>query len=90
MLVRLVELVTWAYNVGVLVYVVSGWFRARWAGRVERGLKPYYEPPLRYLRTWVKPVKWGRMRVDLTPVALILVVVLARWVVLFVLIGSDG
>ncbi len=87
MLVRLVEVVTWAYNVGVLVYVVSTWIRARWASRVERALKPFYEPPLRYLRTWVKPVRWGRMRLDLSPIALILVVVLVRWVVLYVLIG---
>ncbi|HEU5119088.1 MAG TPA: YggT family protein [Isosphaeraceae bacterium] len=87
MLVRLVEVVTWAYNVGVLVYVVSTWIRARWASRVERALKPFYEPPLRYLRSWVKPVRWGKMRMDLSPIALILVVVLVRWVVVYVLIG---
>ncbi len=87
MLVRLVELVTWAYNVGLLLYVGSSWIRARWASRIERGLKPFYEPALNYLRTWVKPVRWGRSRLDLSPVVLILLVVLTRWVILYVLIG---
>lgn len=87
MIIRLVELATWAYNVGVLVYVVSTWIRARWASKLERALKPFYEPPLRALRTGVKPVRWGRARIDPSPIVLILLVVLARWVILDVLIG---
>lgn len=87
MLVRLIELLTWAYNVGLLLYVVGSWFRARWASRLERMLKPFYDPPLRWLRTWVKPLRWGRLRLDPSPIALFGLVVLARWFVLNILIG---
>ena len=88
MLARLIEVATWAYNLGLLIYVVADYVRARWAGQVRRGLSPFYEPALRALRPWVPPIRMGRARLDLSPIALLILVVVLRSVVIYVLTGG--
>lgn len=88
MLARMVEVAAWAYNVGLLAYVVAGYLRARWAARLERTLAPLYEPALRMVRGWFAPVRLGRGRLDLSPLLLFVLVALLRWMAVYILIGG--
>lgn len=87
-LARLIEVVCWAYNIGLLILVVAGYIRARWANRLKRSLSPFYEPALSGLRRALPSVRFGRAKLDLSPVALFLLVILFRNVVIYILLGS--
>jgi uncharacterized protein YggT (Ycf19 family) len=88
MIARLVEVVAWGYNAGLLAYVVTSWLRARWAGRARRALAPFYEPALRAIGSWLPPVRFGRGRLDLSPIALFVLVVVVRSAVVYILVGD--
>ncbi len=87
LLARSIEMAAGAYSLGLLIFVVAGYVRARWAGRMRRALAPFYEPALRALRPWVPPIRMGRARLDLSPLALFILIVLIRSVFRYILIG---
>lgn len=88
MLARLIDVACWAYNFGLLIYLFACYLRARWASRTRRTLSPFYEPALSTLRRLLPTARFGRLRLDLSPLALFFLVVLFRNVVFYVLIGG--
>lgn len=81
LIARVVYLLFNLVLLGLLIYVFLGWFPAFWNVRARAWLAQWYEPMLTQLRRFLPPVGLGPASVDLTPLALMVILVLARSIV---------
>jgi uncharacterized protein YggT (Ycf19 family) len=87
-LVRLMNVVFAAYGLGLLVYAFLSSARGPGGSDAVRGLGRLYEPPLRVTRTFIRPVRIGRLSLDLSPLALVGAVAVVWGVIRYILIGA--
>ena len=80
---RLIELVLFAYSMGLVVYSLLSWTgNPRMAG-LRSWLAAYYEPLLSKIRAIVRPVPIGRSMVDLSSVIMLCGLVVLKHVILY-------
>lgn len=78
MLVQLVGLAFNVYGFGLFVYVLCSWVRHPKMRKVENWLKPWYEPLFERVRRVIKPIPVGKIRVDITPMIILIGIVILR------------
>ena len=80
---RLIELVLFAYSMGLVVYSLLGWIGNPRMARVRSRLGMYYEPLLLKIRAIARPVPIGRSMVDVSSVILLCGLVVLKHVMLY-------
>jgi uncharacterized protein YggT (Ycf19 family) len=73
------------YIIGLLVYTVLCLVDSSGLLKIQDWLGRFYLPLLTVIRTYVKPVDIGGKRIDLSPLVLIVVIVIARRIVFLLL-----
>lgn len=86
MLVKLVTLVFNIYGLGLFVYVLCSWVKHPKIKNVENWLKPWYEPIFERVRRVIKPIPAGRVRLDISPMVILIGIVIVRKVILALLL----
>ena len=90
LLTQLVSLACEMYLIGLIAYAVTHWLRGPQVPRVRAWLARWYEWPLTELRKKVKPMTIGSASVDVSFIALALLVLVARYVILLLLMGPAA
>ena len=86
MLAQLVALAFNVYGLGLFVYVLCSWVRHPKIKMIENWLKPWYEPLFERVRRVIKPIPVGKIKVDITPMIILIGIVILRKVSLALLL----
>ena len=86
---RLIHFVFNLYALGLLIYVVLGWIQNPSTEGARRWLEKFYLPFLTPLRQTIKPTNLGGNWVDLTPLVLLLLIWVARYILISLLTGMP-
>lgn len=85
MFVQLVALAFNIYGLGLFIYVLCSWVHHPKVRKVENFLNPWYEPLFARVRKVIKPIPVGTIKLDLTPMIVLIGIVIVRKVSLALL-----
>jgi len=80
-MLSLLDLVVRIYSLGLLIFVVLGWFNSPQTDAARRWLSRYYEPVLARIRQHIKPVQMGAGLVDFSPAVFLIGLVMLQRIV---------
>lgn len=75
---KLIDFVFSVYELGLLIYILASWVHHPVSARIRMHLAPFYEPLLIRVRRWIIAPCFGRLTIDLSPIALLISLSLIR------------
>ena len=74
-----------AYALGLVAYVVLSWAEHPKAKQARQWLEQFYSPFLVSLRKYIRPIPMGNVRLDLSPLVLLLAIHMVQQLIMLLI-----